>query len=462
MVSRKSARQSAIVRSLRFAVPVGLLLLAFALGSMTRRLEAFCDSPFPLTATRPFEADCPLAAPRALVVADQAGETLLPIEVTVRRGQTLDGMLSEVGLSRGDGYAVTRAFAEYADLRRLKPGETLTAFVDRQGRPAELELLVENKGRIRAVANDGGWTPRWEPFTEVRHLRRLTAEVDGSLTGAVTAAGAPAPLAYAMADVLQWDLDFNRDLRTGDRFEVLYEEVVIDGRKTTVGKVLALRYDSRLGSGRALEAYRLADRDGYYDAEGRPLAKMFLRSPLKFSRVTSRFSRRRFHPILKTYRPHYGVDYGAPVGTPVHATAHGTVTFAGWDRGGGRVVKIRHANGYLSGYLHLSKIAGGVRPGARVSQGQVIGYVGATGLATGPHLDYRVQLHGRWIDPLRIDNVKPDPLDADELDRFRSWRDALRASLATGQPPELPSGESGALRIAGMAAGETVVAGAGG
>jgi len=455
-------RASVTVRSLRFAVPIGLLLVAFALGSVTRRLEAFCDSPFPLTATRPFRADCPLPSPRAVVVADQGEATLLPIEVTVHRGQTLDGMLSDIGLSRGDGHAVTEAFAEYADLRRLKPGETLTAFVDGHGRPAELELLVKNKGRVRAVARDGGWAGRWEPFSEVHRLRRLTATVDGSLTGAVTAAGAPASLAYAMADVLQWDLDFNRDLRVGDRFEVLYQETVIDGRRTVVDQVLALRYDSRLGGGRALEAYRFADRDGYYDGEGRPLAKMFLRSPLKFSRVTSRFSRRRFHPILKTYRPHYGVDYGAPIGTPVHATAHGTVTFAGWNGGGGRMIKIRHAKGYLSGYLHLSKIASGVRPGARVSQGQVIGYVGATGMATGPHLDYRVQLHGHWIDPLRIDNVKADPLDAEELDRFRSWRDALRASLETGEAPELPPGEDGAVRVAGLTAGETAVAGAGG
>lgn len=456
------SRESATVRFFRFAVPIGLLLVAFAIGTMTRRLEAFSRSPFPLTATRPYQADCPLPSPRAALVAPGGSSSLLPIEVTVRRGQTLDGMLSEIGLSRGDGHAVTQAFAEYADLRRLRPGETLTAFVDGTGRPAELELLIADKGRVRAVARDGGWSGRWEPFSEVHHMRRLTAEVQGSLTGAVTAAGAPASLAYAMADVLQWDLDFNRDLRVGDTFEVLYEETVIDGRRTTVGNVLALRYESRLGGGRALEAYRFADRDGYYDGEGRPLAKMFLRSPLKFSRVTSRFSSRRFHPILKKYRPHYGVDYGAPVGTPVHATAHGTVTFAGWERGGGRMVKIRHAKGYLSGYLHLSKIASGVRPGARISQGQVIGYVGATGLATGPHLDYRVQLHGRWIDPLRIDNVKADPLDEQELDRFRAWRDALRASLETGQPLDLPSGDGGEVRIASTGSGEAAVAGAGG
>ncbi len=456
-------RESVMVRSFRFAVPLGLLLVAIALVAMTRRLEAFSESPFPLSATRPFAADCPLPAPGSAVEAGEGGANLLPVEVTVQRGQTLDGMLNGLGLSPDDGHAVTRAFAEYADLRRLRPGETLTAFVDRQGRPAELELLVENKGRVRAVPEDGGWTGHWEPFSQVRRIRRLTAEVDGSLTGAVTTAGAPASLAYAMADVLQWDLDFNRDLRVGDRFEVLYEEVVTDGRRTSVGKILALRYDSRLGQGRALEAYRFADRDGYYDSAGRPLAKMFLRSPLRFSRITSRFSRHRFHPILKAYRPHYGVDYGAPVGTPVHATAHGTVTFAGWNGGAGRMIKVRHAKGYLSGYLHLSKIASGVRPGARVSQGQVIGYVGATGLATGPHLDYRVQLHGRWINPLQIDNVKAEPLDAEELAQFKTWRDTLRTSLETGVPPDLPPelqrDGAGAPRIADVTDGQATVTG---
>ena len=193
-------------------------------------------------------------------------------------------------------------------------------------------------------------------------------------------AGAPGNLAYRLGDVFQWDLDFTRDLRVGDSFRIVFERVSIEGRSERVGEVLAVAYQNQ---GRALEAYRFEDL-GYYDADGRPLRKQFLRSPLAFSRVTSRFSSRRFHPVLKVHRPHYGVDYGAPVGTPVRVTANGTVVSAGWNKGGGNVVKVRHPNGYLTSYLHLSKFSGLAKKGRRVQQGQVVGFVGSTGLSSIP------------------------------------------------------------------------------
>jgi murein DD-endopeptidase MepM/ murein hydrolase activator NlpD len=168
---------------------------------------------------------------------------------------------------------------------------------------------------------------------------------------------------------------------------------------------------------------------------------------LPFSRVTSRFSNRRFHPVLKVYRPHYGVDYGAPVGTAARTTARGTVIFAGCSGGGGNTVKIRHANGYVTAYLHLSRFARGVTPGARVAQGDVVGYVGSTGLATGPHLDYRVQKDGRWIDPMSLNNVEAEPLSEGQLAGYVAWRDALRQSLVTGEAPRLGPEEEG-LRLA--------------
>jgi murein DD-endopeptidase MepM/ murein hydrolase activator NlpD len=169
-----------------------------------------------------------------------------------------------------------------------------------------------------------------------------------------------------------------------------------------------------------------------------------LRSPLRFSRITSRFTGRRFHPILKTYRPHYGVDYGAPTGTPVRVTANGVVRFAARDRGGGNTVKVRHPNGYLTAYLHLSRFASGIRSGHRVSQGDVIGYVGSTGLATGPHLDYRIQRDGRWINPLTLDNKPAEPISEEQLPAFLAWRDELRLALEEERRPvgpELPSGD---------------------
>ena len=173
----------------------------------------------------------------------------------------------------------------------------------------------------------------------------------------------------------------------------------------------------------------------------------FLRSPLPYSRVTSRFSNRRFHPVLKVFRPHYGVDYGAPVGTAVRATAAGTVVSVGWDGGGGNTVKVRHPNEYLTCYLHLSRFAAGVRSGTRVKQGDIVGYVGATGLATAPHLDYRVQHRGRWIDPMTLASVPAEPLSPSRRAEFQLARAAMTESLE-GRRPWDPNGAVLAARVA--------------
>jgi murein DD-endopeptidase MepM/ murein hydrolase activator NlpD len=293
----------------------------------------------------------------------------------------------------------------------------------------------------------GRWTTGWQPFQRSVEVRALRGELDGPLESSVRHAGGPNALAYRMAEILQWDLDFSRDLQKGDRFEVLYEEVLLEGKPHDVGQLLAVSYEN---DGRRHEAYRYGDSGVYYDGEGRPLKKMFLRSPLRYSRVTSNFTHRRFHPVLKIYRPHYGVDYGAPVGTPVQVTASGVVTFTGWDRGGGNVVKIRHAGGYVTAYLHLSRFAKGIRPGTRVRQGDIVAYSGATGLASGPHLDYRVQHNGQWIDPLSLKSVRDEPIPSTQLASFRAWRDDVRASIARGiVPPRLAvPGEDMRLAVA--------------
>jgi murein DD-endopeptidase MepM/ murein hydrolase activator NlpD len=230
---------------------------------------------------------------------------------------------------------------------------------------------------------------------------------------------------------------------------LLFEEVWLDGAYHGLGRVLALSYAHE--EGRGWEAYRFGEGESFYDAEGRPLQKMFLRSPLPYSRITSRFSNRRFHPVLKVFRPHHGVDYGAPVGTPVRTTASGTVTFVGWDGGGGKTVKVRHPNDYLTAYLHLSRYAD-VRVGTRVRQGDVVGYVGSTGLATAAHLDYRVQHRGRWLDPLSLASVPAEPLTAARLADYRVTQAAMRNSLETGAPYPAPMVGGDPVRVAAAAA----------
>jgi murein DD-endopeptidase MepM/ murein hydrolase activator NlpD len=410
------------------AVIVALALAGVVLHVAARQVERAADSRFAHQATAPYS---PAAA--RFLSADPALRRAIDsvvAEERFRRGQTLSDVLGDLGLEPFESHELATALAEHADLRRLRPEDSYAAVVDASTEVREFRLTLSGRGRVAVRRGDQGWNGSWRPFTRSGRVRRVAGELRGSLEGSIRRAGGSPTVAYEMAEVLQWDLDFNRDLRVGDRFEIVYEEVFLDGTFESIGEILALRYDN---AGRLHEAYRFGDPPGYYDGEGRPVRKLFLRSPLRYSRVTSGFSQRRFHPVLKRYRPHYGVDYGAPTGTPVRATGSGTVVFAGWDGGGGRTVKVRHPNGYLTAYLHLSRFAAGIRNGRRVSQGDTIGHVGSTGLASGPHLDYRVQRNGRWVNPLAMKVEPAPPIPDDQLAGFVSRRDVLRRALNDGE-----------------------------
>ena len=291
---------------------------------------------------------------------------------------------------------------------------------------------VDRKGEVQVTPNLEGWSSEWREYRVEERTRAVSGVLQSDLSSAMQEAEAPYSLATRLADVLQWDLDFNRDLREGDEFAVIYTGLWVEGRLQAVSSIEAAIYTNR---GRTIEAYKYGDDSGYYDADGRPLRKQFLKSPLPFTRVTSNFSHSRLHPVLKIRRPHYGVDYGAPTGTPVRATANGSVSYRARSKSAGNMVKIRHPNGYETSYLHLSKFNKNSCKGCRVRQGDVIGYVGATGLATGPHLDYRVRRNGRYMDPLRIRNTPAQPIPGAELERFLSHRDVLRIQLPTAFEP---------------------------
>lgn len=418
----------------RLIFPAGLSLLALTLLVTTERLEAYGRSPYPLLPTPRYSA---LLAPSVTLPTEATpllDRARVPVEFTLLRGETVSEVFAKLGLGTVEARDATDALAAHVDLRSLRAGNRYSAFFNPDSSIASFELTLKGSGRVAMRRDEDGWSTDWQPFLRTTAVRVVQGSLNGSLDGSIRAAGGPAELAYKMADVLQWDLDFTRDLRAGDRFEVVYDEVRLEGELEGVGTVHALAYDNR---GRRLEAFRFGDSGGYYDGEGRPLRKMFLRSPMRYSQITSRFSHRRFHPVLKQYRPHWGVDYGAPTGTPVRVTANGVVASAGWDRGGGRVIKVRHPQGYLTAYLHLSRFAGGIHAGARVRQGDIIGYVGATGLATAPHLDYRVQHHGRWIDPLSLKSVRDEPIPDAQLAAFRSYRQAIRNAVERGAAGDL-------------------------
>ena len=415
----------------RLGVVAVLLFGALAAGRLISQFESGAESPYPISPTVSWHSwqNTPDASRRLSAHDALDADPALPLGF--EPGQTLGGVLEDLGLAADDSNAVVSELARFADLRKIRPADQYSARFSSGGDLAEFELLLAGRGRARVARRDGAWTGTWRSFQRRVETNFLAGRLETSLEGAIGEAGGPASLSIFMSDVLQWDLDFTRDLRRGDTFHVLYETVYLDGVYDAVGGIVAIAYDN---GGRRLEAYRFGPDGQYFDPEGRPMRKMFLRSPLRYSRVTSRFSNRRFHPVLKRYRPHHGVDYGAPTGTPVRVTANGSVTFAGWDRGGGKTVKVRHPNSYLTAYLHLSRFASGVRPGRRVSQGDIIGYVGSTGLATGSHLDYRVQKSGRWIDPLSLRSIPADPVPTERLPAFISWRDKLRAALFDGGP----------------------------
>lgn len=406
------------------------LIFALTLATWVRQVESSLGALPTLAPTVRYDASLALwSLPGETVPANAAID--VPRPLNLRRGQTLGALLSELGLEPIDTRAALAEIASHMDMRTLRPGEVGLAYFDPQEALSSLRLR-SGQGWVDLTRSGAAWTSSLYEFEREVWLRRIEGRLENFLEGAIRRAGGAPQLAYAMSDILQWDLDFNRDLRIGDRFQVLYEEIYLDGESAGIGRILALVYENQ---GHRHEAFLYGDKD-YYDAQGRPLQKMFLRSPLPFTRITSHFSHRRFHPVLKTHRPHYGVDFGAPRGTPVRVTASGVVTHVGRSGGAGNMVKVRHPNGYLTGYLHLSGYAKGLRTGQRVTQGQLIGYVGSTGWSTAPHLDYRVQKNGRWIDPLKLKAVPANPIADHELADFLARRDLLRSSLENGLMPD--------------------------
>ncbi len=257
----------------------------------------------------------------------------------------------------------------------------------------------------------------------------IVATIHSSLFDAVERAGERDSLAVRLADIFAWDIDFIRDIREGDSFKVIVEKRFRKGRFEGYGRILAAEF---INQGRPFTAFLYTTTGGrteYFSKDGVPLRKSFLKAPLKFTRISSRFSYHRFHPILKKILPHLGVDYAAPRGTPIKSVADGIILKASWGKAAGNYIKIRHPNGYITIYNHMCRFARGIKKGVRVKQGQIIGYVGATGYATGPHLDFRVKHNGRFINPLKIKSVPLRPLSPRELARFKAQTAPLLAIL---------------------------------
>jgi murein DD-endopeptidase MepM/ murein hydrolase activator NlpD len=383
----------------------------------------------------------PANAPTDVVRARRLADIVLAadsrlIAGTVPSGRTLAAMLSAFELHEPDRQALVSAIQRVFDVRRLRVGQPFK--LDRlfDGRVRSFEYEIDGDRRLLVQADPtAGYAAAVEPIAKVITIDAVEGEISKdapSLTQALDAAGERIDLALQMADIFSGELDFSSELQPGDHFRLVLERQTREGVFVGYGAILSAEF---VASGRPLRAFRYAAvgaRAAYYDDDGRSLKRFFLKSPLKFEpRITSRFATSRRHPILGYNRAHNGVDYSAPTGAPVVSVAPGTVMLAGWTSGGGRTVRVRHNNGYESEYLHLSSLE--VRAGQRVSQGDLVGKVGATGLATGPHLHYGLRRHGSYVNPVvEHRNMPPgDPIPAAELAAYT----AVRARLVSLFPP---------------------------
>ena len=350
--------------------------------------------------------------------------------LTFEKNDTLDKVLAAGGLSKQDAAILSFELAKSVDVRRFRPGHMVRFHYDQTGSVDAVQMKITGWGEVGAVRSAAGFDIKATPAVLRQVETTISAKIDGSLYEAVRAAGEGPALVQQLIDIFQWDIDFF-ELRKGDSFSFVVTKQYAGNDVTGYGPITAARFTHR---GTTYEAYRHEHPDGragYYASSGAPLRKQFLKAPLKFPRLTSGFSKKRFHPVLKYFRPHYGVDYGAPTGTPVMTTADGVVMEARYSPGEGNFIRVRHSSRIDTCYLHLSRFAKGLKKGTKVTQGDVIGYVGMTGLATGPHLDYRVSENGKWLDPLKLKSITPDPLGGASMHRFRANVARLQPKLAT-------------------------------
>ncbi|MFO1322942.1 MAG: peptidoglycan DD-metalloendopeptidase family protein [Burkholderiales bacterium] len=363
-------------------------------------------------------------------VAEATNETTYWREERVQRGDTIGALLARAGVDDPDAMAFLRSNAAARPIYQLRPGRPVQVAVDADGELVALRFRT-GAGDVLAIERSGDEfrAQRLPATIEVRTVLR-TGEIRTSLFGAADAAGIPDPVTTALADVFAGDIDFYHDLRRGDRFTVVYEAHFVDGEPSGTGRILAAEFENR---GRTLRAFHWRNGDGeggYFADDGRSARSAFLRSPMELSRITSGFTLSRFHPILQQWRAHQGIDYAAPTGTPVRVTADGVVTFAGVQGGYGNVIFVRHQGAYSTVYGHLSRIGAQVKAGARVAQGETIGYVGSTGWATGPHLHYEFRVADQARDPLTIALPTAPEITSDQLPAFRAAIVPLVESLS--------------------------------
>jgi len=345
------------------------------------------------------------------------------------RGDTISDLLARLGVNDQEARAFLDWIKRGRSLQLLRPGTTVQARTADNGSLLALRYITD-KGRLIGFDKQGAEFKAVEQQLSLLPQQRMkSGEIRSSLFAAADAVGLSDNVAIQLADIFSGDIDFHRDLRRGDKFTVIYDMFYHEGRAIKSGRVLAAEFLNQGKSYRAIWFQDAEGKGGYYTPDGKNLRKAFLRSPLEFSRISSGFAMR-FHPILHQWRAHKGIDYAAPVGTHVKATADGTVEFVGTQNGYGKVIMLKHHGGFSTYYAHLSSFAGDLRKGARVHQGDVIGHVGKTGWATGPHLHYEFRVNDQVRNPLTIALPAALPVPPEQMAAF-SRMSAPRAAELT-------------------------------
>lgn len=416
-----------------------LLLVVLVLLGISRRLWPGQSSNPTVQRTAPVAGLLTLSPPRIDRLEEiangelpgVAGPMAIPAHVsgTIQSGQSLFAALVAHGIPENSIHPVVASLQQVFDFRRAQPGHDYEADVDPAGAITWIRYRTAPETIFEARRTvDGLYESRQVPVELSVEVHGLSGVVSTSLIGAFVQSGERESLAQKFVDVFQWDLDFSSDVRTGDAFRIVFEKVFLDGDFLRYGRVLAAEYRGQRAAATAF-LFEADELTGYYLSDGQSVERLFLAAPCRYRRISSLYDPNRLHPVLRVRRPHLGVDYAAATGTPVYAVADGTVTFAGRRGGNGNLVSIRHAHAYDSGYAHLHRFARGIRAGVTVEQGQIIGYVGSTGLSTGPHLHFALKRNRQFVDPLGEHDIRRPPLRGRALRDFQRLRNQLQAEL---------------------------------
>ncbi len=432
-----SQKKGKLLKPVIIAVVAGIsfFLAVFFIVSPSAFSQFFSD-------VAPFQPANPTA--RESITVPPAAPQTKRYDFRLTGADTFYHVMSLLNVPGPEIHAIAEKAKAIYDLRQLKRDTVIRVYTkdskwDRiEYRFSDYEtLVVEAAGGIRAMK------------TEIPHEKNtvvISGKIENSLYEDGIRAGADPQLIIALSDIFAWDVDFASDIKKGDSFSILTEMLYVEGKPVKTGRVLGAEMEN---DGKKYTAIYFTGPDGagsYFDAEGKSLTRTLLKSPLRFRRITSYFTNSRFHPILKVYRPHHGIDYAAPKGTPVESAGNGRIIFAGWKNGYGNFIEVKHNNNYITGYGHLSRIAKGVRPGAKISQGEVIGFVGSTGISTGPHLHYEVRINNQLVNPLGIKSMPDRSIAGSERAKFASVRSGVIKKLedkAFAGPSTAPAASAG-------------------